>query len=315
MRSIAILLIMLAHVMPPNALFQVRNFDVPIMALLLGGSFVLSYKKQGYFSYVLKRFKRLVIPAWIFLTIFLVIVFIYDKVTRNAFFSFDDIKCSFLLIQGIGYVWIIRVFFLIAVLSPLLYLIATKVKFIGVKLVVMSALFVAQTYLIKLENLLFAKQPETNLKFFFSITFGYAILALAGMWVIKQRVWENVATALYFAVVLALTNHGQGLMAMQTNKYPPAVFFLSYGGLMATVLLLLFSIPKLKQLVEKVKFPKWISTNSLNLYYWHIFAIFFIVTQNAIPHMGRWYVRYIAVVVFAISGTLIQNAVLDFEKK
>jgi fucose 4-O-acetylase-like acetyltransferase len=36
LRGAAILLIILAHISPPNQLFQVRAFDVPLITMLLG---------------------------------------------------------------------------------------------------------------------------------------------------------------------------------------------------------------------------------------------------------------------------------------
>ena len=65
MRAIAILLIMLAHVFPPKALSIPRMFDVPLMTFLMGmGMVISSFKKENYLSYVLKRAKRLLLPAF-----------------------------------------------------------------------------------------------------------------------------------------------------------------------------------------------------------------------------------------------------------
>lgn len=78
LRSLAILLIIFAHTSQQNLFFQLRTFDVPLMAILLGMSFYLSQSKKtniSYKNYVIKRFERLVIPAWVFLTIFFIVMF------------------------------------------------------------------------------------------------------------------------------------------------------------------------------------------------------------------------------------------------
>ena len=43
LRTTGLAMIILAHVYPPPLLFHLRNFDVPLMVLLSGMSFVLSY--------------------------------------------------------------------------------------------------------------------------------------------------------------------------------------------------------------------------------------------------------------------------------
>ncbi len=71
LKVLGILLIMLAHVKPPGIIFQARNFDVVLLVIVSGMLFNNSYKRsKRYFQYIIKRFIRLVIPVWIFLTIF-----------------------------------------------------------------------------------------------------------------------------------------------------------------------------------------------------------------------------------------------------
>lgn len=72
LRVCGLLLIMLAHVNPPNLIFQIRTFDVPMMVFVSGVSYFLSKKADvSYFSYAFSRFKRLVLPVWIFFVFFL----------------------------------------------------------------------------------------------------------------------------------------------------------------------------------------------------------------------------------------------------
>ncbi len=67
LRLCGLLLIMLAHVNPPNIIFQIRTFDVPMMVFVSGVSYYLSKKANvDFFSYAYSRFKRLVLPVWIF---------------------------------------------------------------------------------------------------------------------------------------------------------------------------------------------------------------------------------------------------------
>ncbi|MEG2251361.1 MAG: acyltransferase family protein [Bacilli bacterium] len=111
-RFIGISLIILAHVSPPNWLFQFRNFDVPLMVVLSGYLYSMKSKKSNQLNlqYIIKRFKRLVIPVWIFLTILFLGILVYQP----RILTLKLLITSFGLYSGIGYVWIIRVYLIIA---------------------------------------------------------------------------------------------------------------------------------------------------------------------------------------------------------
>jgi fucose 4-O-acetylase-like acetyltransferase len=115
LRFIGISLIIFAHTSPPSILFQMRNFDVPLMVVLSGMSFSLSGMKSSYFEYIFGRFKRLVLPVWSFLLLFFMCRYFF-----GAGFELKETIGSFLLVGGIGFVWIIKVFFGVAILSPVL---------------------------------------------------------------------------------------------------------------------------------------------------------------------------------------------------
>lgn len=72
LRCIALIGIVVIHCEPESLwLRQIRNFDVPLMVFLSGVSYTLSIKDEntlidgGYLKYVIKRFKRLILPTWI----------------------------------------------------------------------------------------------------------------------------------------------------------------------------------------------------------------------------------------------------------
>ncbi|HBA5720984.1 TPA: acyltransferase family protein, partial [Escherichia coli] len=125
LRVCGLLLIMLAHVNPPNLIFQIRTFDVPMMIFVSGVSYFLSKKADvSYFSYAFSRFKRLVLPVWIFLFFFFLTIYLFRPVNFLDLLSVKNILSTYML-NGFGYVWVIRVFLIIAILSPL-YVYLTK---------------------------------------------------------------------------------------------------------------------------------------------------------------------------------------------
>ena len=65
LRALAILCIILAHTGLQGILFNLRCFDVPLMAFCLAISYYYSSKNLSYISYVKKRFTRLMVPTYI----------------------------------------------------------------------------------------------------------------------------------------------------------------------------------------------------------------------------------------------------------
>ena len=56
LRFIGLSMIILAHVTPPDVIMQIRNFDVPLMVIISGISFAISFKNSEKFTiYVWKR--------------------------------------------------------------------------------------------------------------------------------------------------------------------------------------------------------------------------------------------------------------------
>ena len=82
LRFVAILGIIVIHCDPQSFFVrQLRNFDVPLMVFLSGVGFGLSFKRNkiSYGQYVWKRFKRMVLPTWIFLLFLTIVTFVTTK--------------------------------------------------------------------------------------------------------------------------------------------------------------------------------------------------------------------------------------------
>lgn len=126
LRFIGLSMIIFAHVDPPSILFQLRNFDVPLMVLVSGMSFSFGYRNESYVHYLWKRIKRLVFPVWIFLTFYFGAILLLRPSVQLL--NLKTLVDSYFFIEGIGYVWIIRVFLLVALVSPPIYFINDKVK-------------------------------------------------------------------------------------------------------------------------------------------------------------------------------------------
>lgn len=119
LRFIGISMIFLAHIGPPAALFQLRSFDVPLMIFVSG----LSYSGRqvvGYASFVRKRLGRLLIPLYLFLTVYFLVMWLLSECGVVEWFAARKVVGTYLLRlkPSINYVWIFRVFLIVMLLTP-----------------------------------------------------------------------------------------------------------------------------------------------------------------------------------------------------
>lgn len=151
LRVLGIHLVVLAHINNvPKVLLEIREFDVVLLVFLSG--FV--YSKSSCFQHVLKRAKRLLIPSYLAISAaYCMILFscIIGHVEIRSFSYFSpEIILQTLTFQngGIGYVWIVRIFLMLAVLSGPIYGICTRIKFQSAVYMLMIAGLIAQEYLV-----------------------------------------------------------------------------------------------------------------------------------------------------------------------
>lgn len=310
LRALAIILIVMAHINPPFFIFQLRTFDVPAMALLLGMSFALSKRynrRETYLNYVIKRFKRLIIPTWVFLTIFFLFVFFVGLVSRIEFpYNFTTIITSYTLISGIGYVWIIRVFFIIAIFSPILYFLSKKVQKTTFQTTIFFLLLIFQSILC---------QFSTTLPSFFGkafqdlvgISFGYLICAFIGMWVVNFDKMRLKFFSLISLVVFIIIGVFTSFPPVNNQKYPPTPYFLSYGIGISLLFLVLLTNEKVTIFYSKCTLVKWLSMHSIEIYYWHIFPVTFF--SYFFPDIN-WIVKFILTLCISMILTKFQERFL-----
>ncbi|MDR7376888.1 peptidoglycan/LPS O-acetylase OafA/YrhL [Rhodoferax ferrireducens] len=307
LRFIGLSMIILAHVGTPSYLFQLRNFDVPLMVLVSGMSFSLSFKtesnnKENYSAYFWKRFKRLVLPVWIFLTFLFLTMYCTGYPTKLP--DIQTIESSYLLIYGIGYVWIIRVFLLVALIAPFLMKANLKFKrqwvfyaFLALTYIAYEIIYrIATPYLSTIEGQFFENTFLYLIPFGVIFAFGLKIQSLPKKTIIKL----SVIFLLIFSTLATFNYFSQG-KAIQTQqfKYPPTLYYLSYA--IGISLVLWLTSGYFLNWIEKLgasDIMSFIAKNSIWIYLWHIPFIEII----QLP----FYIKYIFVYGIALLLAFIQ---------
>lgn len=312
LRFIGLAMIILAHVDPPSILFQLRNFDVPLMVLVSGMSFGFGYRNEPYFQYLWKRIKRLVFPVWIFLTAYFSAILVFSPSVETL--NFDTLFNSYFFIDGIGYVWIIRVFLLVALVSPPIYVINQRIR------ADLSYLVILLTCFLVYEVIRFLAMPYIEagiLKYlsliFFYIT-PYSFIFALGLRIPAMNYRKNLmimlfSISIFFVIAFALWMRSNGFVQTQEYKYPPSLYYFSYA-VSDSIFIWTFSsqIWKISEQLSKIQtFVLFVAQNSLWIYLWHIPLVKLIDTNFLLKYLV---VCAVSIIMAFIQVWVVQNILI-----
>ncbi len=272
LRFLGLALIILAHTNPVDVVFQLRNFDVPLMVIVSGMSFRAAYRQEAYLSYLFNRIKRLLFPVWLFLSIYFVAVYLTGF--PIALPSTDVILSSFMLLEGIGYVWIIRVFLMVAMISPFLYRYSSATR--SNRRYLLSLLIVYLLYEIfmssPLHGLLYSYMFENSILYVLPYSVVFALGLRLPDLDKKQLIIIMAITLCVFACWAGIHwNQSGKFIGTQAFKYPPRSYYLTYA-IFASTLAWHFSarlVTAIKS-IHALPVVLYIAQNSIWVYLWHI---------------------------------------------
>lgn len=325
MRFSGVLVIMIAHSHPPGWLNQLRNFGSPLLILGSALTYAYIYKTRSIDPgpFFKKRLKRLIIPAWIFLSLFFVLVFVaLSLIGKEYEFSGTEVIQSYFFYKGIGFVWIFKVYIILALITPL-GLRWSKSSISNTKyfslIVVVYLLYELAIYLF-FESI--PKQYRDFVSSVFLVVIPYTSLYLYGLRVhrLSNRQLMYVAlSALLIFVCMAVEKRIDSGYFVQTAgfKYPPTLYYLSYAFFCITFFYYLV-INYLK--LDNKRFQEivvWLSTNSLWIYLWHILGwyIWGFSIQNKWEDGTYVFSKFLVSVIFLFSFgvilTYIQTTIVN----
>lgn len=97
---------------------------------------------------------------------------------------------------------------------------------------------------------------------------------------------------------------------VQVAKYPPRIYYLSYGILMVFLLLRFCETVDLKIYTNKL--VRFTSKNSMWLYLWHVLAL---RGYDVIGFPQIWYVKFVVVYGLSALAVVVVNKLLDIVEK
>lgn len=319
LKVIGLMCVILCHVEPPPLVYNIRNFDVTMLVFASAMGFAASGKnyldsKGSYFFYIKKRIKRLAIPTWSFLVVYFLFFNIINFVKGGQEINFTkaDYFLSFTFISGIGYVWIIRVFLLMAVIAPFILAFAKRINGARKEVFLFMVIIIINEYFVKWLNM-----DESIAKKLVEFTFGYIIsyglvyyVGIRANCLKKGELWVLTSVfAIVFYILMILFKFPM----INEMKYPPRLLYISYGIMVSLFILVIYNYMQKKfrgGVIQNCII--YISKNTLTIYFIHIFLVRSL--EYGLINLGKfdnWIVRYI----FTIGISVIITFIYTFLKR
>ncbi|MBO3460950.1 acyltransferase [Aetokthonos hydrillicola Thurmond2011] len=330
LKTVGLLCIIFAHIGPEtNIFFKIRRFDVPLMVIVSGSlySYSASNKKISFWNYLKSRLPRLIAPVWLFLIFFFISAYIIFSIISQPYpFSEQKILDSFLLLKGIGYVWIIRVFTLVALVASLLINLYRFCKSEARYLALLAIIYIGYEFVFNFVKHYDLRYPVVsslvNDYLFYLVSYG----CLFGLGIILPKLQERSILLIsgFFSIVCLICSfyyyHYSGnYISLIDFKYPPRIYYVSYGIFMSFLgyfitnkLYLKYHLSNKDNILTRSII--FVSSSTLWIYLWHIFLVYYWdnLVVKYIPKFSRQYtLAFLVVTGGAIALTYIQKRVVS----
>lgn len=304
LRAVALLSIILVHTDPPSIIAEFRQFDVPLMVFISTTVYKPSLNQAQYY---IKRAKRLLIPTWIFIAVYMLIMVSVQLLgIMNCGLTSNKIILSFMLFgDGMGYVWIIRVFLLCALITPWLdKFLNSKLKyanFIGGGLVILIIqdllVSVGSVKMLIFQNLIFSDIILYLVGYSFIV---YVALYLKMLQEIKKTIVVMLWMFIYVTYYTVKQTYlgGSEFGSISAYKYPPQSIYLVYGIFMSIALWVG------KAYIVKVlncKLLRFLGQNTLWIYFHHVLPIMLLNL-----FISNWLIKFLLVLPITLGLYFIQ---------
>lgn len=258
-------------------LWDISQFAVP--SFVFCSAFLYFQKahvEHKYLSYLKKRFLRLLVPYYIFLLFFIPMVYLHEPSTFKLQYLFESI----FLIGGVDIDWLILLFLYFAALFPVLFYLEQKQKLL---FYIYSFLAVGSSIL-----LTFYKFPYD---YKYIMWLPWSIIVLYAMYFVKHNTHRlfpvfslllSAIISLSFLLIEQTMNHS---LVLYDNKYPPNIYYLSYGIFVTT---LLFYIGKYGDTLIH-RFIHFLSIYSYPIYFVHFFILVLVSYTVLYKWPFSWY--------------------------
>ncbi len=310
LRGFAIILMIFLHsaiYFPSNkfayTLWDYGHFVVPI--LIFTSSYVF-FKKTKFWessqfpSYLKKRILRLLVPYYIFLVIYFILVGIKEPSKINFQYIFSNIT----LTEGIDINWIVLLFVYLSFLDPFLLFLRKNKFFFGLTVIfVFVSTLVPLFYSLPISYKLFMWAPWLSI----SIGSFYVVNFERNRWF---TVTVSILSFLLFLAARFFQKAYHHSLLFYHNKYPPNIYYLAYGIFWINLLLLLFRKFLRHSPVKKIF--DFFSYYSYSIFFIH-YLVIYVVTKFFDYRKLNWCSFFLLVLFLSASIQRLINRLSSFK--
>ncbi len=304
LRGVSMIVIILTHTtafFPGDKvaylLWNWSHFAVPIFLFCSAYLFLKKSddKPLHFFSYLKKRVVRLLLPYYLFFFFFLIALFFISP----HVISTKYILQSILLLGGTDINWLVLLFLYVTVLLPFFTWSSKKSKYLFWLYFILS---IGSAYL-----LLFYQIP---LSYKLVMWLPWSVMLYFTWFYMKHEqkqktlVWLFVLCCLSFVstdIILKTMHHSTVLIH---NKYPPNIFYLSYGMVILLGLTFLNRYLFANKIIQKI-------VHFFSKYSYSIFFLHYIILTILAVFIKPWQLHWLSFFILVLALTiLLQNAYL-----
>ena len=227
-------------------------------------------------------------------------------------FSSHTILSSFLLLSGIGYVWIIRVFILVSLIAPF------TISYYKFPDKTPKQTFIAVFVVYAVYEILFRYIPnsdQTFLKimlndiFYMAIPYGCIFFLGTRLYAMSAKsmfIASIISLLLFVAYAFFLYELNGHIIPTQNYKYPPTAYYIFYAMFASIGLYWLFQTNIYSHIPGK-GYVAFLGRSSMWIYLWHILVLYLMSWAHISINFA---LKYIVVLSAAVGIALVQMYLL-----
>lgn len=208
------------------------------------------------------------------------------------------------------YLWILRVFLLMSLLTPLFTKYNSRLNVKNNFIIIIISLIVNEILSIYAGN-----YGERYLRCVCIMTLGYAIITYTGITIAQLRnkticrIGLSLIFIFVFLVILLRLRYGY-FINLRSMKYPPRFYYISYGlGCSSILYAIRNRISNYIQYSPLRNFISFIGSHSMWIYLWHIPII------THFMYSYTWYIRFFIIIITPTLLTYIQTKIIELIDK
>ncbi|HRN69976.1 MAG TPA: acyltransferase [Candidatus Woesebacteria bacterium] len=285
LRGFSVIIIILIHVNAYFVSIPIANWlanyaQFAVQIFVFCSAFIFFERKRDdrfTFSYFIKRIKRLLIPYYIFLFFyFLFLIFI-----KQSPISVDGLLKWIFLIGDRDLHWLVVLFLYFLVLMPFISFIKNDKLLFWLFFILSTASSIVLLFIQFPVPFRWIMWLPWSLVLFF--TYFYTISKHKKLFLSIS----TIITGIIFVVSKYLLIAGEHTLSFKGNKYPPNIFYLSYGLLCISIFILIYEQFNLKKYATHVLF-NFASKFSYEIFFIHFLYLFIFVELTNYKQFTWW---------------------------